>query len=131
MVPASMFKYGSIFMGKTESPLALARRLIEAEVIPFPIPDTIPPVIKTNFGFRFLRCAMKRWIMSDKTYFSLGNILYMPQPHTAHTPLAALPSPFLRFITTTSTFFISRLFSLHFIHRPEERRSSGYETQEW
>ena len=50
MVPASTLTYGSIFIIVTECPLAFSKVPSDAAVIPFPSPDTTPPVTNTNFG---------------------------------------------------------------------------------
>jgi hypothetical protein len=49
MVPASTFKYGSIFKQLTEYPESCNNFAIDAEDIPFPSPDITPPVTKTYF----------------------------------------------------------------------------------
>ena len=54
MVPGSIFRYGSSFLTDTLSPLHLSRRPSDAAVIPFPRPDTTPPVTNTYFAAMLL-----------------------------------------------------------------------------
>jgi len=48
MVPGSTFKYGSILIIVTLSPLDSRSAPKEAAAIPFPWDETTPPVINTN-----------------------------------------------------------------------------------
>jgi hypothetical protein len=48
MVPGSMFKYGSNLIASTSKPEFFKSRPIDAVVIPFPRPETTPPVTKMN-----------------------------------------------------------------------------------
>jgi hypothetical protein len=49
MVPASLFKYGSILMDVTRSPALLSNTPMELAVTPFPSPERTPPLTTTYF----------------------------------------------------------------------------------
>ena len=49
MVPGSILIYGSNFCIVTEKPRAFNKRPNDAAVIPFPSPETTPPVTNTYF----------------------------------------------------------------------------------
>src|SRR5918996_1526578 len=49
IVPGSTFRYGSNFCALIERPRAFSSRPSDAATIPFPRPETTPPVTKTYF----------------------------------------------------------------------------------
>ncbi len=50
MVPASTFRYGSIFWTVTLRPRSLSSRPRQAVVMPLPTDETTPPVTKMNLA---------------------------------------------------------------------------------
>lgn len=56
----------------TGSPRDLSSKPKDADAIPFPSEETTPPVIKINFGFRFLdtvhHAIIDEWIPADRRY---------------------------------------------------------------
>src|SRR3989344_5741703 len=50
IVPASTFRYGSIFTQVVLYPLDFKILAVEADAIPLPMPDITPPITKINLG---------------------------------------------------------------------------------